>query len=100
MMNSATDPFGARATLSGDGWTVAYYRLAALAEQGLADLDRLPMTVKICLENVLRRFDGRGVTEDHIRGLAGWDPTASTEGEVPFMPARVLLQDFTGVPAI
>jgi aconitate hydratase len=99
-MNEQQDPFGARATLSGSDWTVGYYRLDALARQGLADLDRLPFTVKIILENVLRRVDGRVVTRDHVQALAGWAGTAGADGEVPFMPARVLLQDLTGVPAV
>ncbi len=99
-MNEQHNPFGARATLSGSDWTVAYYRLDALAREGIANLDRLPMTVKILLENVLRRVDGRVVTRDHVVGLANWGSGTPGDGEVPFMPARVLLQDFTGVPAI
>ncbi len=99
-MNEQNNAFGARATLSGGDWTVAYYRLDALAKAGLADLDRLPVTVKILLENVLRRLDGRVVTREHVTALAGWGSGQAAEGEVPFMPARVLLQDFTGVPAV
>jgi aconitate hydratase len=99
-MNEQNNAFGARATLSGSDWTVAYYRLDALAKEGIANLDRLPMTVKILLENVLRRVDGRVVTREHVVGLANWGSGKPGDGEVPFMPARVLLQDFTGVPAI
>src|SRR5919202_690250 len=99
-MNEQNNEFGARATLSSDSGTVAYYRLDALAKQGLANLDRRPVTVKILLENVLRRLDGRVVTREHVVALANWGSGQSADVDVPFMPARVLLQDFTGVPAI
>lgn len=94
------DPFGARATLSSSHGSVGYYRLAALARQGLGDIDRLPVTVSILLENVLRRYDGSVFSEEDVRALAGWDPGGPASGEVPFLPSRVLLQDFTGVPAV
>src|SRR4051812_24654997 len=94
------DAFGARATLSGPDWTVAYYRLEALTKSGVANVDSLPFTVKILLENVLRRLDGRTTTRDHVMLLANWGSGQDAEGEAPFMPARVLLQDLTGVPAI
>jgi aconitate hydratase len=100
MNTSQHDPFGARATLSGDSWTATYYRLAALANQGFSGLDRFPFTVKILLENVLRRFDGYVFTEDDVRMLAGWDPRGSAQSEFPFLPSRVILQDFTGVPCL
>jgi aconitate hydratase len=91
------DPFSARATLSVGDRRYTYYRLD---RSGLADLASAPMTVKVLLENVLRNA-GRGVVrEDEARALAGWRPAAAIEAEVPFMPARVLLQDFTGVPAV
>ncbi len=99
-MNSPTsipDPFSARATLRAGDRTVSYYRLD---RAGAADLGRAPMTVKVLLENVLRNA-GRGVVrEDEVRALATWQPRGSIEAEIPFMPARVLLQDLTGVPAI
>ncbi len=95
------DPFSARASL-GPGLP-DYYRLAALEQLGAGlatSLARAPMTLKILLENVLRQA-GRGmVGEDDVRTLAAWQPGAGAEAEVPFMPSRVLLQDFTGVPAI
>ncbi len=99
-MSAHVDDFGARATLAVDGGSVAYYRLAALAQQGIADLDRLPITVKILLENVLRRVDNYVVNRDHVLAVARWDPQGPADYEIPFLPARVLLQDFTGVPAI
>ncbi len=76
------------------------YRLDALAKQGLADLERLPVTVKIILENLLRRLDGRVVTEEDVRAIAGWDPAHPAERELPYLPSRVLMQDLTGVPAV
>ena len=99
-MTDATNPFGARATLKLGDETATFYRLSELDRQGLARLDRLPFSIRVLLENALRHA-GRGfVTEAHVRALAGWTPTASSRGEVPFMPARVVLQDFTGVPCV
>jgi aconitate hydratase len=100
---SANDPFGARASL-GAGLP-DYYRLATLSATGPTaglDLGRLPVTVKILLENVLRHAGGGIVREVDVTTLASWKPGASaaTETEIPFMPARVILQDFTGVPAV
>jgi len=99
-VTTQTDTFGARATLAGDNWSVAYYRLDALARAGLTDLDHLPITVKILLENVLRNHDGRVVSDAHVTNLAAWDAARPAGGEVPFLPGRVVLQDFTGVPAV
>ncbi len=90
------DPFGARASL-GAGLP-DLFRLAAL--DGGADLGRMPVTVKILLENVLRHA-GRGIVgEADVRTLAAWRPASGTTAEVPFLPSRVILQDFTGVPAV
>jgi aconitate hydratase len=98
------DPFGARSTLSTPfGETVTYYRLEALAEQGLANLDALPFTVRVLLENTLRHCGGEFVDAEIVTALAGWTPKPSGEGpgmELPFLPGRVVLQDFTGVPAV
>ncbi len=93
------DPAASRATLRvGDG-TYRYHRLDAA---GAADLARLPYTVKILIENMLRHAATGGglVGPEDVRALAGWDPTSPAEYEVPFMPARVILQDFTGVPCV
>jgi aconitate hydratase len=91
------DPLSARATLRVGGADYVYYRLDRAVS---ADLGRLPMTVKVLLENVLRHT-GRGVVrEQEFRALAAWQPRSAAEAEIPFMPARVLLQDFTGVPAV
>ena len=99
-MMQGTDPFGARAMLQGAAQETVYYRLRALAEAGLADLDRLPHTVKILLENVLRYCGGPAATEQDVERLARWDPASAERGSFPFLPARVLLQDYTGVPAV
>jgi len=99
-VTTQANTFGARATLAGDNWSVAYYRLDALARAGLTDLDHLPVTVKILLENVLRNHDGRVVSDAHVTNLAAWDAAQPSGGEVPFLPGRVVLQDFTGVPAV
>ncbi len=91
-----TDSFGARQSLKvGD----AEYRIHRLSAVG-SNLDRLPYTVKILLENLLRHEDGANITADDISALANWDPKAAPDREIAFTPARVILQDFTGVPAV
>jgi aconitate hydratase len=100
MTTPNADPLHVRSTLSAGGATGTIYSLAALARQGEADLDRLPFSIRVLLENALR-FSGRGiVTPDHVRALARWGPKAGERPEIPFMPARVVLQDFTGVPCV
>ena len=96
-----TDAFGALDTLDTDQGPVAFYRLGALEGQGLArGLDRLPCSIKILLESVLRNLDGELVREEDVRRLAAWEAARPLDAELPFMPARVILQDFTGVPAV
>jgi aconitate hydratase len=100
MPTSPVNPFGSRGTLRFGGSDAVVYRLSELARQSIADLDRLPFSIRILLENALRHA-GRGiVSEAHVRELARWRGTADVRGEVPFMPARVVLQDFTGVPCV
>ncbi|MCL4368190.1 MAG: aconitate hydratase AcnA [Actinobacteria bacterium] len=99
-MAASTNPFGARATLSGAFGTVGYYRLGALASEGASDVDRLPFTVRILLENLLRQAAGGRVGEQDVLAMALWRPNQPVEQEFPFMPARVLTQDLTGVPAV
>jgi aconitate hydratase len=94
------DPFGARSVLETAFGPVDIYRLERLAELGLAELDRLPYAIRIWLESLLRQVNGRDVTEEHVKGLARWDARAPGSAELPFKPARVILQDFTGVPAV
>jgi aconitate hydratase len=87
--------FGSRATLEAGGATHEIYRLAAVDGS-----DTLPYSLKVLLENLLRNEDGANITAEHIRALAGWDPQAEPDTEIQFTPARVILQDLTGVPAV
>ncbi len=82
------------------GVTGQYYSLPALERAGLGKISRLPVSIRIVLESVLRNCDGKKVTEEHIRELSRWAPTASRTDEIPFVVARVVLQDFTGVPLL
>src|SRR4051794_26313236 len=92
--------FGTRTELRVDGRTVQIYSLPALERAGFAGVSRLPYSMKILLENLLRREDNAFVKADDIRAVAAWDATAAVEKEISFTPARVLLQDFTGVPCV
>jgi len=92
-----TDSFGARSALEVGGNDYEIFRLDAVKE---GHVDRLPYSLKILLENLLRHEDGRDVTRDDILALANWDPKAAPSTEISFTPARVVLQDFTGVPAV
>lgn len=92
--------FNARTELSIDGVRILYYRLGALNEAGAGPVDRLPFSLRILLENLLRLEDGRSVTRDDVLALAGWTPNSGSDREIAFTPARVLLQDFTGVPVV
>jgi aconitate hydratase len=83
-----------------DGGSGKFYSLAALEQAGLGKISRLPVSVRIVLESVLRNCDGKKVTEEHVRQLAAWNPTAARTDEIPFVVARVVLQDFTGVPLL
>jgi len=100
MPTQQADPFGAESTLATSGGEVRIHRLAALADAGVGQVDRLPFSIRVLLESVLRNLDGFTITDDDVRKVAAWDGAASGGGEVPFVPARVLLQDFTGVPAV
>jgi aconitate hydratase A / 2-methylisocitrate dehydratase len=93
-----SDSFGARGTLDVGGKQYEIFRLDAL--QSRYDIARLPYSLKVLLENSLRLEDGESVTSDHIEAIATWDATADPSAEIPFQPARVLMQDFTGVPAL
>ncbi|HKU70002.1 MAG TPA: aconitase family protein, partial [Burkholderiales bacterium] len=77
-----------------------YYSLPALEKAGLGRVSRLPVSLRVVLESALRKCDGRKITERHVRAMAGWKPTAERHQEVPFVVARVLLQDMTGVPLV
>ena len=92
------DPLGARATLQVGDDRYAYFRLDAVGDR--LDVARAPVTLKILLENLLRHAGGGIVRGEDVETLAAWRPGATAEAEIPFMPSRVILQDFTGVPAI
>ena len=80
--------------------SASFYSLAALERAGLGAVSRLPVSIRIVLESVLRNCDGKKVTEEHVRQLAAWKPNAERTDEIPFVVARVVLQDFTGVPLL
>src|SRR5256885_13141796 len=82
------------------GATGKLYSLPALEKAGLGRISRLPVSIRIVLESVLRNCDGKKVTEEHVRQLAAWNPTGQRVDEIPFVVARVVLQDFTGVPLL
>ena len=94
----SSDSFGARSTLAVSGRDYEVFRLDALQER--FDVARLPYSVKVLLENVLRLEDGRSVSAADVEAIAAWDAAAEPSVEIPFQPARVLMQDFTGVPAV
>jgi len=93
------DSLGTRDTLEAGGRTVHYYSLAKAAEK-LGDVSRLPFSMKVLLENLLRFEDGKTVTVDDLKAMADWQKTRSSEREIQYRPARVLMQDFTGVPCV
>jgi aconitate hydratase len=97
-MTQHPDSFGARDTLEVSGRALEIFRLDALPER--FDVARLPFSLKVLLENLLRTEDGQAVTGEDIEALAGWDPAGPASIEIAFTPSRVLMQDFTGVPAI
>jgi len=97
---SLLNSFGSKVTLKIAGKDYTIYRLRALQECGVAKVLRLPYCIRVLLENLLRNEDGKNVTRKDIERLATWDPTRKGEHEIAFTPARVLLQDFTGVPAV
>src|SRR4029453_4740012 len=92
--------FGTRTELRVGGQPVQIYSLPALEKARFGGVPRLPYSMKILLENLLRREDNAFVKADDIRAVAEWDATAAAEKEISFMPARALLQDFTGVPCV
>ena len=94
------DSFQSIDTLRVSRRSYRYNSLAAAANNGLGDLSRLPFTIKVLLENLLRKEDGTTVTRSDIESVAGWQPRQGEASEIAFSPARVLMQDFTGVPAI
>jgi aconitate hydratase len=96
---ASKDSFGAKDTLEVGGKSYTVFRLDRVTGDGL-DVDSLPYSLKVLLENLLRAEDGSNITEDDIRALAGWDADAEPDTEIQFTPARVIMQDFTGVPCV
>lgn len=94
------DEFGARSTIAFAGGKAAIYRLDRLTQAGIGNIDSLPFSIKVLLENALRNLDGRHFHTDDVAHLAGWDARNHQAVEIPFSPARVILQDFTGVPSL
>jgi aconitate hydratase len=99
MSSSLQDSFSARGTLTVGDEVHSIVRLSSMTERGF-DVGRLPFSLRILLENLLRHEDGSSVTASDIEALAGWDPMATPSREIAFRPGRVLMQDFTGVPAV
>ncbi|GAB3258151.1 aconitate hydratase AcnA [Alteromonas gracilis] len=96
---ASADSFGAKGTLDVGDKSYEIYRLGAVEGEGL-DVASLPFSLKVLLENLLRTEDGADITADDIKALAGWDETADPDKEIQFTPARVIMQDFTGVPCV
>ncbi len=94
------DVFNARSSFEVNGKRYHYYRLSALEEAGIGKVSKLPYSVKVLLESVLRQYDGRVIAKEHVENLAKWGTDELKEVDVPFKPSRVILQDFTGVPAV
>ena len=94
------DPFSARRELNTSAGTLHLWSLPALDAQGLGPVSRLPFSIRVLLEAALRNVDGFVVTEDDVRRIASWSPETAGKEEIPFLPGRVVLQDFTGVPCV
>ncbi|MFV9511232.1 aconitate hydratase AcnA [Tepidibacillus sp. LV47] len=94
------DVFSVKRSLQVGDKTYIYYSLKALEEKGIGNVSKLPFSIKVLLEAAVRQLDGKAITEEHVRQLANWDKGAGKDKEVPFKPARIVLQDFTGVPAV
>src|SRR3954451_15624688 len=92
---STVDSFGAKSTLTVGSTDYEVFRIDAVE-----GYEKLPFSLKVLLENLLRTEDGANITEAHIRALGSWDPTAEPDTEIQYTPARVVMQDFTGVPCI
>ncbi len=92
--------FGTRGTFATGSGDAVIYRLSALAEQGIGNIEQLPFSIKILLENALRNLDGLQFKDEDVVNIANWNPEKYEAVEIPYRPARVILQDFTGVPAV
>ena len=99
-MTTRNDEFGARTRLESSGGSGVLYRIQKLEEDGVAEVSRLPYSIKILLEAALRQCDGFEITREDVERIARWSPETAGKEEIPFKPARVVMQDFTGVPAV
>ena len=100
-VSKSLDSFNCRRTLNVGGTEYVYYNLIEAEKNGLTGISQLPYSMKVLLENLLRNEDGRSVTKEYIQAVAGWLTDKGTAGvEIAYRPARVLMQDFTGVPAV
>src|SRR5437870_11796600 len=97
---TSLDSFKCRKPLKVGSKTYVYYSLPAAEKNGLKGISRLPFSMKVLLENLLRNEDGRSVTKEDLQSVAQWLKTKTSEREIAFRPTRVLMQDFTGVPAV
>ena len=97
---TSQDSFQSRVTIHAGGRQAVIHRLDALTRAGFKGIDTLPYSIRVLLENLLRYEDGKTVTREDIEAVANWDPSATPSTEIAFRPSRVLLQDFTGVPAV
>lgn len=97
---SSTNPFDAETTLSTKAGDFKIYQLNKVEEAGLGTISKLPYSIRVLLESALRNCDGFAISEDDIKNIAAWSPSNQTATEIPFKPGRVVLQDFTGVPAV
>ena len=97
---TSSNPFGAEARLSTSAGDVKYFRLQKLADDGIGDINTLPYSIRVLLEACLRNVDGFIVSDEDVANLANWNAETPAQVEVPFKPGRVVLQDFTGVPAV
>ncbi|MHC1601651.1 MAG: aconitate hydratase AcnA [Methermicoccaceae archaeon] len=99
-MSKDTDPFGAKDTIKTSMGSVSIYRLDRLEEAGIGEVSHLPYSIRVLLEAQLRQVDGRLATTEDVQALAAWNPKSIPDYDIPFIPTRVLMQDFTGVPAV
>ncbi|AZK44822.1 aconitate hydratase AcnA [Paenibacillus lentus] len=97
---STKDFFSVSRSLEVGGKNYRYYDLNLLEEQGLGPISKLPFSIKVLLEAAVRQFDGRAITQEHVKQIAGWSEGRDENKEIPFIPARIVLQDFTGVPVV
>lgn len=95
-----TDAFSTARKLTVGGKSYRYYSLEALGAQGYEGIDRLPFSIKVLLEAAVRQFDGRAITKDHVNQMATWAEGQDEKKDIPFIPSRIVLQDFTGVPVV